>query len=95
MDHTEKIAADGHFILIVTSGSQQPVHRQSCPIGSRVLLFSSLSFFFKSLLLSLVPNAQATDILGGIMNWPLPQMLPVTKNDLSLKGRWGFSDSTL
>lgn len=93
MDHTEKIAADGHFILIVTSGSQQPADRQSCPIGSRGLLFSF--FFFKSLLLSLVPNAQATDILGGIMNRPLPQMLPVTKDDLSLKGRWGFSDFTL
>lgn len=39
MGHTEKIAADGHFILIVTSGSQQPVDRQSCPIGSRVLFF--------------------------------------------------------
>lgn len=56
MGHTEKIAADGHFILIVTSGSQQPVDRQSCPIGSRVLFFSSFHLF-KSLLLSLVPDA--------------------------------------
>lgn len=35
------------------------------------------------------------DILGDIMNWTLPQMLPVTEHDPPLGGRWELSDSLM
>lgn len=87
MGHTEKIAADGHFIFIVTSGSQQPAAgRQQAAHWQQGWAVNPSPF----------PSRQplnCLDILGGIMNWTLPQMSPVTKRVPPLTGRWGHSDS--
>ena len=52
--------------------------------------------FFLFLIPSSFPGFQCLncfDILGGIMNWTMPQMLAVSKQDPSLTGRWDPYDS--
>lgn len=62
---------------------------ESCPTGSK-------AEFFLFLIPSSFPGFQylnCFDIPGGIMNWTMPQMLAVSKQDPSLKGRWDPYDS--